>query len=83
VPENAESLVDEMPWDEVHASQEPASQYDPPRLSMDDDWNDENAQSLADEAVRLTRSASKAPVAVPTPTPRRTPRRSSRGSASR
>ena len=83
VPENAESLVDEMPWDEVHASQEPASQYDPPRLSMDDDWNDENAQTLADEAVRLTRSASKAPVAAPTPPPRRTPRRSSRGSASR
>jgi hypothetical protein len=83
-PEHADAVADEMSWDEVHASQEPASQYDPPRLSMDDDWNDEHAQSLADEAVRLTRSARKArPDAPPTSTPRRASRRSSRGRADR
>ena len=75
-------------WDEVNASQQPSSQYDPPRLSMDDAWNDdENVRSLAntaDEAVRLTRSASKRRASVspsePTqsPTPHKT-RRAGRG----
>ena len=72
-------------WDEANASQQPSSQYDPPRLSMDDAWNDdENVRTLAntaDEVVRLTRSATKrkASIGASLPTSARKTRRAGRG----
>ena len=72
-------------WDEANASQQPSSQYDPPRLSMDDAWNDdENVRTLAntaDEVVRLTRGATKRKVSIGAslPTSARKTRRAGRG----
>lgn len=89
----AESLEELESWDEVNASQRPASpgdEYVPPRLSLDDGWNDETAAraladvvNTADEAIRLSRSAKKrrsASTQKSASPSRTTPRRSSRSS---
>jgi len=75
-------------WD-VNASQQHASQYDPPRLSADgfDDWNDEGAveelANVMDVAARTRRTALSPAIGKdsPEPEPPRARRQSLRSSA--